>query len=127
MHKSKAIIRNKEYYLNTLNIEHDLLKKAADIAERMMVAFMRENKVEVSVDVDDIADKIIAKIGNRLQPYAVSNPDGGWENKKPEFSYDNGPVILKTEKIEVKGKVGSIKKTNDTINESLDILENIQI
>lgn len=127
----KPIVRDKDYYLNSLNIEHDLLKKATDLAERMMVAFMRENRVEVSVNVDDIADKIIDKIGDKLQSYAIQNPNLGWENtpskKKDDFNLDDGPVIIKTEKIEVKGKVGNITKTEDNISNNLDVLDNLQI
>lgn len=124
------IVRNKDYYLNTLNIEADLLKKASDIAERMMVAFMRENKVEVKVDVDDIADKIIGKI---LEKLPKDRYIGGYENTttsgiKDGFKYDNDePVVIKTEKIEIKGKTGTVSKTKDSISESMDILDGLSI
>lgn len=125
------IARNKDFYLNTLNVEADLLKKASDLAERMMVAFMRENKVEVKLDSDDIANKIIEKILNKLpQPgsypgsYHGSNPgskDGG-------FKYDDDtPVVLKTEKIEIKGKVGTVSKSDDNISSNMDILDGLSI
>jgi hypothetical protein len=120
------IIRNKEYYFNTLDLEHDLLVKATSIAERMMVAFMRENKVEVSVDVDDIADKIIAKLDKKLQSHTYSKSD--LETiKTPGFNYDDGPVILKTEKVSVKGKVGSVTKSGDSISDSMNSLEDLNI
>jgi hypothetical protein len=121
----KAIVRDKQYYFNTLDLEADLLRKASDLAERMMVAFMRENKVEVSVNVDDIADKIVAKLAGKLQSHTTVRNESA--NKVPGFDYDDGPVILKTDKIEVKGKVGQTTKTSDSINESMDILENIEI
>lgn len=125
----KTIVRDKQYYFNTLDLEHDLLKKAADIAERMMVAFMRENKVEVSVNVDDIADKIIDKIGDKLQSYVHqgSTRQQSDDIKKDTFNYDDGPVIIKTEKIEVKGRVGSVSKTGDSISDSMDVLEGLNI
>jgi hypothetical protein len=123
------IVRNKDYYLNTLNIEADLLKKASDIAERMMVAFMRESKVEVKVDVDDIADKIIGKILEKLPKGSYS---GGYENttvrSNDGFKYDDDePVVIKTEKIEIKGKTGTVSKTKDSISESMDILDGLSI
>ena len=120
----KVIIRDKEYYFNTLNIEHDLLKKAADIAERMMVAFMRENKVQVSVDPEDIANRIAEKLGKR-----VYHPES-YESRTQEvggFSYDDGPVIIKTDKIEVKGNVTNVNKTKDSIKENMDLLEDLEI
>lgn len=123
---TNSIVRNKEYYFNTLNIEADLLKKATDIAERMMVAFMRENKVEVTLNVEDIAEKIVEKLGKRVyHPRDYST--GNTASQSGGFNYDDGPVILKTEKMEVKGKVGNISKTKDSIQESLDILSEIEI
>lgn len=124
----KTIVRDKQYYFNTLDIEADLLRKATDIAERMMVAFMRENKVEVSVNVDDIADKIIAQLEPKLRSHVIVRGESEVSaNKVPQFDYDDGPVVLKTDKIEVKGKVGQTTKTKDSIKENLDILENIEI
>lgn len=127
----KAIVRDKQYYFNTLDLEADLLKKAASIAERMMVAFMRENKVEVSINVDDIADKIIDKIGSKLQSHvdlsSARRQSDDTENKKDDFSLDDGPIIIKTEKIEVKGKVGNIIKTGDSISDNMDMLEGLNI
>jgi hypothetical protein len=123
------IVRDKQYYFNTLDLEHDLLKKASDIAERMMVAFMRENKVEVSLDVDDIANRIIERIGDKLQSHAYPEftrrqPD---DINKQTFNYDDGPVIIKTEKIEIKGKIGKTSKSKDSIKESMDILQDLEI
>jgi hypothetical protein len=129
--KPNAVVRNKEYYFNTLDLEHDLLIKASSIAERMMVAFMRENKVEVSINVDEIANKIIDKIGSKLQSYvdlgSTRQQSDDTKNKKDDFSLDDGPVIIKTEKIEVKGKVGSIIRTGDSISDSMDMLEGLNI
>ena len=123
----KPIVRDKDYYLNSLNIEHDLLKKATDLAERMMVAFMRENRVEVSVNVDDIADKIIDKLKDKLNFTTVISSDSLPSKVVNDFNLDDGPVIIKTEKIEVKGKVGNITKTEDNISNNLDVLDNLQI
>lgn len=123
---SKMIIRDKQYYFNTLDIEHDLLKKAADIAERMMVAFMRENKVEVSLDPEDLANKIAEKLGKRVyhpREYSENNQSDGLGG----FDYDDGPVIIKTEKIEVKGNVTTTNKTKDNITENIDLLDNLEI
>lgn len=125
--RPKAIVRDKQYYFNTLDIEHDMLKKAADIAERMMVAFMRENKVEVSVNVDDIADKIIAQILPKLQSGVIVQSGEIIPERGGGFSYDDGPVIIKTDKVEVKGNVATTSKTQDSIKENLDVLENLEI
>lgn len=122
------IIRNKDYYLNTLNIEADLLKKASDLAERMMVAFMRENKVEVKVNVDDIADKIIDKILSKLPVMTGGYSVPGTISAGGGFKYDDDePVVIKTEKIEIKGKTGTVSKTKDSISESMDILDGLSI
>lgn len=123
----KPIVRDKDYYLNSLNIEHDLLKKATDLAERMMVAFMRENRVEVSVNVDDIADKIIDKLKDKLNFTTVISSNSLPSKAVNDFNLDDRPVIIKTEKIEVKGKVGNITKTEDNISNNLDVLDNLQI
>lgn len=123
----KSIVRDKDYYLNSLNIEHDLLKKAADLSERMMVAFMRENRVEVSVNVDDIADKIIDKLKDKLNFTTVISSNSLPSKAVNDFNLDDRPVIIKTEKIEVKGKVGNITKTEDNISNNLDVLDNLQI
>jgi hypothetical protein len=124
LHNPKVIVRDKEYYFNTLNIEHDLLKKATDIAERMMVAFMRENKVEVSIDPEDLANRIAEKLGKRVYhpgEYPMESAS------VPGFNYDDGPVIIKTEKIEVKGNLTSVSKTKDSIKESMDTLGDLEI
>jgi hypothetical protein len=121
-----AVVRDKQYYFNTLDIEHDLLKKAADIAERMMVAFMRENKVEVSIDPEDIANRIAEKLGKRVyHPGSYPTSDPG--SNPGSFDYDDGPVVLKTDRIEVKGKVGKESKTGDSISDNLDALEGLNI
>lgn len=125
--RPQAVVRDKQYYLNTLDIEASLLKKATDIAERMMVAFMRENKVEVSVNVDDIADKIIAQLAPKLQSHVISGQIPSPVNLQNGFDYDDGPVVLKTDKIEVKGKVSKESKSGDSISDNLDALEGIQI
>ena len=131
LHQPNTIVRDKQYYFNTLDLEHDLLKKAADIAERMMVAFMREHKVEVSVNVDDIADKIIKQLEGKLQSHVWSSPvrqhSDSTQATNGGFSYDDGPVIIKTDKVEVKGSAATTSKTKDSIKENLDILENLEI
>jgi hypothetical protein len=88
--KPGAIVRDKGYYFNTLDLEHDLLKKASDIAERMMVAFMREHKVEVSINVDDIVNKIVEKIGDRLHLAGPVQFDK--QKEKGQFSYNDSQV-----------------------------------
>ncbi len=123
---SKMIIRDKQYYFNTLDIEHDLLKKAADIAERMMVAFMRENKVEVSLDPEDLANRIAEKLGKRVYHPAEYSSNNNSSNFGG-FDYDDGPVVIKTEKIEVKGSVTTTNKTKDSIKENIDLLDNLEI
>jgi hypothetical protein len=123
---SKMIIRDKQYYFNTLDIEHDLLKKAADIAERMMVAFMRENKVEVSLDPEDLANRIAEKLGKRVY-HPVEYSSNNNSSNLGGFNYDDGPVIIKTEKIEVKGSVTTTNKTKDSIKENIDLLDNLEI
>lgn len=122
----KAVVRDKQYYFNTLDIEHDLLKKATDLAERMMVAFMRENKVEVSLDPEDLANRIAEKLGKR--GYYSSDHVGNTPlNKNADFNFDDGPVIIKTEKIEVKGRTVKEDKSEDSIADSMDALEGISI
>ena len=127
--RPNVIVRDKQYYFNTLDIDHDLLKKAADIAERMMVAFMREHKVEVSVSVDDIADRIAAKLESKLQSHVFLKTEDGLLNSpsREKFSYDDGPVVIKTDRIEVKGNVATTSKTKDSIKENMDILEDLEI
>jgi hypothetical protein len=127
LHQSKAIVRDKQYYFNTLDIEHDLLKKAADIAERMMTAFMREHKVEVSVNVEDIANKIIDKIQNKLVLGASPREVSLKSETSGGFVLDDTPVVIKTDRVEVKGNLTTVSKTKDTINENIDLLENLQI
>lgn len=127
LHQPKAIVRDKQYYFNTLDIEHDLLKKAADIAERMMTAFMREHKVEVSVNVDDIANKIIDKLKDKLPAITYLDSDPQVNNVSSRFVLDDTPVVIKTDKVEVKGNITTINKTKDSINENIDLLENLQI
>ena len=126
---SNFVVRDKQYYFNTLDIEADLLRKAADIAERMMAAFMRENKVEVSLNVDDIAHKIMSKLDDKLQSYVFKNQNVGLPTSSSvnHFTLDDKPVILKTDKIEVKGKIGNTIKSKDNISDNLDALENLEI
>lgn len=124
----KYVVRNKEYYLNTLNIEADLLKKASDLAERMMVAFMRENKAEVKIDIDDIADKIVDKILIKLPLITRESSTQSRISSSDGFKYsEDDTLIVKTEKIEVKGKIAQESKTQDSISENMDALEGIKI
>ena len=124
--KPNTIVRDKQYYFNTLDLEHDLLKKAADIAERMMVAFMREHKVEVSVDPEDLANRIVEKLNKRVY-HPETYSENIQKNPSKTFDYDEGPVIIKTDKVSVKGNAVTINKTKDSIKESMDILQNLEI
>lgn len=124
------IKKDKEFYLDYMDIEEKFLKKAIEISERMMVAFMRENKVEVKVDVDDISNKIIEKIIDKLpkaQYIQVSASDIIQEKPKDGFSLDDGPVVVKTEKMEIKGKLGNSSISKDSIDKNLDVLDNFSL
>ncbi|MDD3412395.1 MAG: hypothetical protein PHY47_00180 [Lachnospiraceae bacterium] len=123
----KPVKRDKDYYLNNLDIEKAIHETAISLAERMFTAFIREKNIEVSVNVDDIANKIISKLGDRLV-YPDNYSNNYLENNKHDkFSYDDGPVIIKTDKIEIKGQLAKAKQSDDSIEDSLDILKDLEI
>lgn len=120
-----TVKRDKQFYLNSLDVESSLMTRAISLAERMFTAFLRENKLQVTVDADDVAEKILAKIGPRLSAQSfngdvVSSEDDG-------FTFDDEPVILKTEKMEIKGALGKTKKSQDSTKKNLEALEGLSI
>lgn len=126
----KPIVRDKNYYLETLDIQDSLLKKAVSMAERMFAAFVRESKVEVSLDADDLADKIIKKIEPRLQSQVVHVTAQDGVVPKAGFDFDDDePVIIKTKKTQIKGadKIKKTTKSKDSISDNLDALEDFQL
>lgn len=125
----KPIKRDKDYYLNNLDVEMALHAKAVSLAERMFTAFMRENRVEVSLNIDDLVDKITKKLEPKLGETRVVYQQGsGPVQKQDGFSFDDdGPVILKAEKVEIKGELGKTSKSKDSIDDNLDILGNLEI
>lgn len=126
----KPVVRDKDYYLKSMDIQDSLLKKAVSMAERMFAAFVRESKVEVSLDADDLADKIIKKIEPRLQAQVVhvASPDGVVPKAGFDFD-DDEPVIIKTKKTEIKGadQIKKTTKSKDSIADNLDALEDFQL
>lgn len=126
----KPIVRDRNYYLQSMDIQDSLLKKAVSIAERMFAAFVRESKVEVSLDADDLADKIIKKIEPRLKSEVRYVHSDSGTPSQPGFDYDDDePVIIKTKKTEIKGadKIKKTSKSSDSIADNLDALEDFQL
>lgn len=119
----RPVVRDRQFYLNSLDVEDALMKRAVSLAERMFAAFVRENNIQVTVDADDVADKILKK----LEPQLVSTvyvKNGKIEEEEDKFSFDNDePVILKTEKMEIKGSLGVEKQSGESTKSSLDALE----
>lgn len=124
---ARPIVRDKAFYLNQIEVEDSLFKKAVSIAERIFVAFVRENNIQVKVDADDLAEKVIARIEPLLQSEVrVINKSG--PRTESDFSYDDDePIVIKTEKIEISGDIGKTKKTSDTIDENMDALEGFSL
>lgn len=123
-----AIVRDKDYYLNNLDIEKSLHDKAINIAERIFAAFVREKNIQVSVNTDDLADQIIKKLLPKLPASGgtwISN--GAPTHREDDFTYDDAPVIIKTDKIEIKGDLAKAKKSTDSISESLNVLDDFSL
>ena len=123
---AKSVVRDKEFYLKNLEIEESLLTRATSIAERMFATFIRENNVQVKVDVDDLVNKIVDKLGPSLQYNSTkqSEPD---IIKKNNFSIGNGPVVVKSEKIKIQGEIGKTKKTTESTGDALKALEDFSL
>lgn len=131
--KSKAKnlpkIRDKAFYMQQIDIEDAMFKRATSIAERIFTAFVRENNIEIKVDANDLADQIIERMGSRLQTEAgMSTRAQTTDDKKDGFKFDDDePIIIKSEKVEIKGDLGKVKKSNDSIDEQMDALENFKL
>lgn len=113
-----------------MDIQDSLLKKAISMAERMFAAFVRESKVEVSLDADDLADKIIAKIEPKLQSQVIHVSGESSANRQSGFDFDDDePVIIKTKKTQIKGadQIKKTTKSKDSISDNLDALEDFQL
>lgn len=122
----KTVVRDKEFYLKNLEIEESLLTRATSIAERMFATFIRENNVQVKVDIDDLVNKIVDKLGPNLQYNSTkaTEPD---IIKKEDFKIGHGPVIVKSEKIKIQGEVGKTMKTSESTSETLQALEGFSL
>ena len=102
----KVIKRDKNYYLNNLDVENSLMTRAISLAERMFAAFVRENNISVKVDTDNLADEILKRLEPKLEGLKteVRYVDGGGTghvsaNKVDGFKFDDDePVVIKTEK-----------------------------
>jgi hypothetical protein len=131
----KMVRRDKEYYLNNLDVEASLMTRAVSLAERMFAAFVRENNISVKVDTDSLADEILKRLEPKLEGMKTEvryvdggGPKGLSEVNSDGFKYDNDePVIIRTGKMEIKGKIGKTVKSEDNIDDALDALDGFEL
>jgi hypothetical protein len=123
----KAVVRDKDYYLNNLDIEKSLHDKAINIAERIFAAFVREKNIQVSVNTDDLADQIIKKLLPKLPKGGGQVAFQGPTGNEDGFTFDDAPVIIKTDKVEIKGDLAKAKKSTDSISDSLNVLDDFSL
>lgn len=111
--------RNRKFYRDSIDIETDLVNRAAAIAERLLVAVLRENKVNVEIDVDDLVDKIVDRINVKMPVKIIESKE------EPENSFEfDAPDLepMKIKKYEIKGNIGNKTQTQDSTNDSLEAL-----
>ena len=125
----KPIKRDKDYYLNNMDVESALHKTAVSMAERMFAAFVREKNIQVSVNIDDLADKIISKMVSKgVGAFPVNNVTYPETPKQNTFNYDDDePVIIKTDKVEIKGSLAKAKQSEESISDNLDALKDLEL
>lgn len=120
---SQQVNRNRQYYLDNTDIEKQVSDRATAMAERIIVATLRESQVSVQLDVDDLANRVVEKLGKKI----ILN-----QNKKDQEDTDfldeeNKPENLKIEKYEIKGKIGKKTQECDSTEDALEALLNLSI
>jgi hypothetical protein len=129
----KPIKRDKQYYLNNLDVENSLMTRAISLAERMFAAFVRENNISVKVDTDSLADEILKRLEPKLEGLKsevryVGGSHSLSEANSDGFKFDDDEsVIVKTEKMEIKGKIGKTVSSGDSIEDNMSALEGLEI
>jgi hypothetical protein len=130
----KVVNRDKQFYLNNLDVEKSLMTRAISLAERMFAAFVRENNISVKVDTDSLADEILKRLEPKLEGLKTEVRYVGGEKAQrlsevsgDGFKFDDEPVVVKTGKLEIKGKIGETTVSTDSIEDNLDALEGLEI
>ena len=122
-------IKDQKYYLENVDIEAEIMKKAIAIAERMVAAMLREKihrpLAEVEIDLDELVDKIIAKMPASTTTVVHQGEAG--ERAEDGFSFDDDPTIVTTEDYDITGKIVKKSKSNDSTDDALDALMDLNI
>lgn len=121
-------IKDQKYYMENVDIEAEIMKKAIELAEKMVAATMREykrnDKIKIDIDIEDLAERIAGKIKVTGMLPAVSV---NLERATDAFSFDDTEAVVNTENYEVTGNIKKTSKTKESTEDTLDALMNLDI
>lgn len=121
-------IKDQKYYMENVDIEAEIMKKAIELAEKMVAATMREykrnDKVKIDIDIEDLAERIARKIKVTGVLPAVG---ASLERATDEFSFNDTEVVVATENYEVTGNIKKTSKTKETTDNALEALMDLDI
>ena len=129
--------KDPRHFIEQVDIETELLKRATDIANKMVVAIIREQKVatvnfaqnkQEEIDLDVLADKIAERMKG-MRYFGETTKDDRPETtyRGGSFSLDNKPTVVRLEKVEIKNEANKTTKSNETTKDALDKLSNLEI
>ena len=125
-------IKDQKYYLENVDIEAEIMKKAIAIAERMVASMLREKMhrplAEVEVDLDELADKIAVRISALPIARGYTQVTGEeLKEKVDDFAFDDDQAIITTEDYDITGDIVKRSKTNDDTKDALDALMDLEL
>lgn len=115
------------------NIDEKVLKMAMSLAEKFAIAIIRDS---INLQMDKVIEQLATKVSDELikkmptQQVVIKEvvESSVAQAKKDTESYDfnvNLPHRNHAEGMKLKGEAAKIKKTNQTIDDTLDILDQL--
>jgi hypothetical protein len=129
--------KDPKYFMQQVDIEAELLKRATDIANKMIVAMIREQKnapvsfvkeEQKEINLDILADKIAERMKG-MRYFGETTKDDRPETtyRGGSFSLENKPAVVRLEKVEIKNEANKTTQSGETTKETLDKLSNLEI
>ena len=129
--------KDPKYFMQQVDVEAELLKRATDIANKMVVAMIREQKntqmgfikeESKEINLDVLADKIAERMKG-MRYFGETTKDDRPETtyRGGSFSLENKPTVVKLEKVEIKNEANKTTQSGETTKDALDKLGNLEI
>jgi hypothetical protein len=127
--------KDPKFFIQQVDIEAELLKRATDIANKMVAATMREQQrmsfiphENKEINLDILADKIAERMkGMRYFGERTKDDVAQETTYRGGFSLDNKPAVVRLDKVEIKGDSKKTTESGESTEDSVNKLMNLEL